>query len=274
MTECQIQMHQCQLSDGRQFSWRECGSGTPLIMLHGWSMSSAVFSEVAVQMAEKFRVLCPDLPGHGESDPVANNCLDTYSATIENWAGRLGLSTAVLLGWSLGGQVAMQLVLRKKLWFSQLVLVATTPFFCQEKDWSHGLPRTQIRALERNLGRNYTKTLGDYFQLQFSGEDLDQKRFQEIVKFAVRTAKLPEPKVAKEALQLLANVDQRKKLFAIDLPVLVMHGDLDQIIPYSAGCNLAAQIPCAQWILLSGVGHAPFFSRPEESVSRWFEFLQ
>ncbi len=265
--------HSLQLPDGQRLSWREWGAGRPLLMLHGWSMSAAVFSEVAVPLSRKYRILCPDLPGHGESEPATACSLVVFAESIAAWAKHLGIGPTALLGWSLGGQVALQLAIHQQLEISQLLLVATTPRFCQSSDWPHGLPATQLRALARNLGRAYEKTMGDFFRLQFSTTEIDKQRFREILQFAVRSSQLPQAAEAQKSLALLGREDLRDQLVNIDLPCLVMHGAGDQIIPAAAGSYLAEGIAGARLVKMNSVGHAPFFSRPQESVTQWLDFL-
>ncbi|HEY5672569.1 MAG TPA: alpha/beta fold hydrolase [Malonomonas sp.] len=268
------QLQTCQLAPGRKLAWREWGSGPPLIMLHGWSMSSAVFAEVAPPLGRHFRVLCPDLPGHGGSDPALATSLRAFAEMLSTWSHLLKLAPAALLGWSLGGQVALQMATERNLQLRKLLLVATTPRFCQTDGWTHALPATQIKALDRNLGRAFEKTMGDFFNLQFAGEDLPKERYRQILQFAVRTSQLPDIDFCRKVLQVLGTSDQRQQLATLDLPTQVVHGERDQIIPSGAGCFLAEQIPGATLELLPGVGHAPFFSRPDDCVARWFDFLQ
>lgn len=268
------QVQFCRLPNGHRLAWREWGAGDPLIMLHGWSMTSSVFSEVAPVLAAGYRVLCPDLPGHGESDSTTEYQLTSFATAIEQWTEQLGILNTALLGWSLGGQVALQLAADQCLSVSKLVLVATTPLFCQAGDWSHGLPAAQVKSLDRNLGRAYEKTMADFFNLQFVDEDLPKERYRQVLAFAVRSGRLPDPEQARNALEILSNTDLRPSLHSIELPTLVMHGELDQIIPPAAGEYLARHLPNAQMCLMPAVGHAPFFSCPEESVRRWLSFLQ
>ncbi len=263
-----------ELSNGQKLAWREWGTGSPLIMLHGWSMSSIVFAEVAEALAGDFRLLCPDLPGHGQSDPSSSSDFRSFANAISEWASKIDVGSVDLLGWSLGGQVAMQIAADHLLLLRKLLLIATTPRFCQADNWSNGLLETQVRALDRNMGRAYEKTLGDFFVLQFVGEQMSKERYRKILQFAVRSGRLPEPDVARAALQALGNGDQRELLKKIHQPVLVMHGELDQIIPLAAGEYLCQQLPNAQFSRIPGVGHAPFFSSLKLCVEQWRNFLQ
>lgn len=262
------------LSSGQRLAWREWGTGTPLIMLHGWSMSSVVFVEVAEALAADYRVVCPDLPGHGQSEPLPLSSLESFAAAIAEWARLVAPGSVDLLGWSLGGQVAMQIAADKMLSLRKLLLTSTTPRFCQGEGWTHGLPKTQLKALERNLERAYEKTLGDFFALQFVDELLPRDRYRQIVKFAVRSGRLPEAMIARAALSILGQADQRDLLKEIAQSVLIVHGELDRIVPVGAGEYLATELPNAQFLQLSGVGHAPFFSCPELCVRQWRKFLK
>lgn len=261
------------LTTGQLMSWREWGTGTPLIMLHGWSMSSVVFGEVAPKLAEHFRVLCPDLPGHGGSTLGVEEDLSALAAAVCEWAELLSLPEASLLGWSLGGQVALQLASEKSFNINKLLLVATTPRFCQSEDWSAGLPATQVRALERNLRRAYEKTLGDFFNLQFAGEQMSKERYRQILAFAVRTGRLPEQDAAGRMLALLSDADLRENIATIKVPVHLLHGELDKIIPLAAGQYLAQHLADVTFDSLPEIGHAPFFSSPEKSLECWLDFL-
>lgn len=261
------------LADGRQIAWRQAGSGPPLVLLHGWSMNSTVFTEVMAGLAADFCLLAPDLRGHGGSDPGAGYALVDFAADLDMWLQQLSLPEINLLGWSLGGQVALQWapVLGKRL--RRLILVGTTPRFTAAAGWVAGLPAAQVRAMARDLKRDYLKTLGDFFALQFAGETLPRERYRQIVKFAVRAGRLPEPEVALAALETLRCEDQRLILNTVKAPVLVQHGALDRITLPAAADYLAAHLPAARLELLPGVGHAPFLSRPQEVCRRWQEFL-
>ncbi len=268
-------MNSLVLADGRRLAYRESGSGPALVLLHGWAMSSVVFSELSAELSRDFRVLAPDLRGHGGSDPGSGYGCSAFAADLSEWFMRLDLRHAVLLGWSLGGEVALTLAaevpLRSRL--RALVLVATTPRFAAGADWSGGLPATQLRALVRDLRRNYLKTMGDFFALQFSGENLPKERYQEIQRFAVRAGRLPEPDIALAGLETLGEEDLRGLLPQLQLPTLVVHGELDRIVLPEAGRFLAATLPQARLELWPEVGHAPFISDPLRFCSLLRSFL-
>ena len=261
------------LPDGRRLSWRERGFGRPLVLLHGWSMSSAVFTEAMEVLAEDFRVLAPDLRGHGASAAGSGYAFVDFAADLRLWIESQKIGHFNLLGWSMGGQVAIELgqVLAGQV--DRLILVSSTPRFAAGPGWEHGLPDVQLRAMARNLNRNYIKTMGSFFELMFAGETQAPERYRQIIDLAVRAGRLPEPEVAYESLETLRRADQRPLLAGIACSTLVMHGDQDVITLPEAGRYLAEKIPDARLSLVPGVSHAPFFSRPQEVFRQWREFL-
>lgn len=266
-------MYALTLADGRTLAYRESGQGHALVLLHGWAMSSAVFSEMLDGLAESYRVLAPDLPGHGcSSDPEAFG-LDECAADIIQWLDALEIERFMLGGWSLGGQIALRLVNRITLRIERLLLMATTPKFTLSDDWVHGLPETQVRGLKRNVQRAPEKTFGDFFARQFCTNEVSPQRYREIIAFAVRAGRLPTLATALAGLDTLQAADLREEVSTIGCPALIVHGSEDPITPVGAGRFLASTIPAARLCELPRAGHAPFLSRPDVIVPLCREFF-
>lgn len=265
-------MKECRLADGKIIAYRETGAGRPLVLLHGWAMSSAVFTEVMADLASDYRVLAPDLPGHGFSSP-GELALPALRNDLCTWLDSLAIEQPMLLGWSLGGMIALNLARQRPRSVERLLLVATTPRFVQATDWSAGLPDGQVRAMGRDLGRNFALTMTAFFQLMFADEELTAQRRRAIADFAVRQGRLPEPRAAAQGLDLLRCIDQRPELALIDCPTLIEHGARDVIVPVAAGRHLAAVMPEAKLIEHPDCGHAPFLSSPRRSLACWRDFL-
>lgn len=267
-------MNTLTLADGRILAYRQAGEGPSLVLLHGWGQSSAVFSEIMQGLAQDFRVLAPDLRGHGLSAAAEGYGLDGFAADVRDLVEVLGLGPFALGGWSLGGQVALRLAQALPERVARLLLIATTPRFTACADWSHGLPGTQVRSLGRNVQRAYEKTLGDFFNLQFTPDEITPERYRQILAFALPSGRLPDPGAALGGLHTLEDVDLRAQLAAIACPTLVMHGSEDRIVPVVAGRYLAESISGARRRELAGTGHAPFLSRPGQTLDIWRGFLR
>jgi len=254
----------CPLPDGRFLTYYTVGQGRPLVCLHGWAMSAAVYQEMTELLSPDYQLFIPDLPGHGESTAPLNYNLPTVAADLSFWLKSILTSSFSVLGWSLGGMLALELAQNQQLALQKLVLIGTTPQFIADDEWPHGLPGTQVRALARNLSRRFEKTLGEFFALSFAGEDIPADRLRDIRRFAVYSSSPPGLEAALGYLEILASQNQRSALKCITQPGLVLHGSLDRIAPVSAGRQLAKELPHGTLVEFPGLSHGLFLSRPEQ----------
>ncbi|NJC88601.1 MAG: alpha/beta fold hydrolase [Desulfuromonas sp.] len=264
--------HEHRLPDGRLLSWLEAGAGPTLVLLHGWSLSGAAFTELA-RLLDGWRLLLPDLPGHGHSSPPVAATLPVLADDIADWIAAIAPGPILLGGWSLGGMVALELAARADTPIDKLVLIATTPRFTSSADWPHGLPALQVRALRRNLERRLEATLGDFFTLTFAAGEANAEQLRAIRAFAVRPGGVPDRAAAAALLDLLAVQDQRVLLAKVGCPTLVLHGTADQVTPVGAGRALAAALTHGQLRELANAGHAPFWTQPHDVAKIIREFL-
>ncbi len=250
------------LADGRTMNWREAGQGPTLVLMHGWAMTGAVFSELAGRLSNAYRVLMPDLPGHGHSSAPVTATLEQMAADLGEWLKHMTAAPCLVCGWSLGGMIAMQMVAAGLASAQGLVLMATTPQFTRAEDWPFGLSPAEVKLLDRNLAKDFHKALGGFFHQMFAGENLPVERLRAIRKFAIYPEAVPKEAMVRGVLRIFAMQDQRCLLNRIPCPVLVLHGSADQIVPVGAGRFLAGALAQARLQEYPGIGHAPFFSQP------------
>jgi pimeloyl-ACP methyl ester esterase len=239
--------------------------GRPLVCLHGWSLSPAVFAGLVEGLGRERRVLLPDLRGHGAraGEPAGRFGLADLALDLAELLEAEDVRDAILLGWSLGAQVALAALPRVRARLAGLVLVAATPRFTQSEDWPHGLPAQAVEVLALRVRRDPARALARFFDGMFAEGELDPAGRARAA--ALRDAiPPPHPAAAAAGLEILRDADLRAALPALDLPALVVHGARDPLCPAGAGRALAAAIPGARLALLPGAGHAPFLSRPAE----------
>lgn len=238
----------------------DVGAGAPVVLVHGWSLSSAVFEAEATLLARRRRVIAPDLRGHGRSAPGGFSLADLSQDLVALMA-RLDLERAVLVGWSLGAQVALAALPLVRPRLSALVLVSGTPRFTEGEGWPHGLPAQSVEVLAHRVRRDPARAAARFFDGMFADGELDGE-----ARLRTRTmrAAIPVPDVAAAlaGLGVLAREDLRPALGGVDLPVLLVHGERDPICPAGASRAMAEAIAGARLALLAGAGHAPFLSRP------------
>lgn len=270
-----MKAYQCSLHNGTSFNIYQTGKGkTPLIMLHGWSMSAKAFSEIAASLSSHYRIVLVDLPGHGHSLPIDKPNLAGFSSVLTNWLSSHLTESFVLLGWSLGGMLAMQMAFENKLPLSKLILISSTPKFTIASDWPFGMGYDSVQEMIQNLEQVFDGTLSRFFSLAFAGEKITPQRLRQIKGFALTSQPRPDHETALSLLKLFLNHDQRHQLANIKVPTLVLHGDSDKIIPVAAGKYLSDHLIDAEFVSFKGVGHAPFWSRPAEVVSYLRDFIQ
>jgi pimeloyl-ACP methyl ester esterase len=261
-------------SAGVEIYYEETGQGCPLVMLHGWSMSNRVW-RFQKELADSCRLVIPDLRGHGRSSaPAAGYLLENLAGDVVALFERLELTNAVLLGWSLGSQVALAAFPKLQERLASLVLVGATPRFTATDGHPWGLPTTELRGIGLRLRRNFTGTMGEFFRGMFAAEELSREQENLIAREIVMAGHLPKPAVTQATLNILASADLRAILPEIRLPVLIIHGSADAVCPPGAARYLAERLPDARLVMLDGAGHAPFLSRPDEFNAILRKFLQ
>jgi pimeloyl-[acyl-carrier protein] methyl ester esterase len=274
MVEGSIRMSFVETSAGVNIHYEDIGSGRPLVLIHGWG-GSALLWRFQRELAEDFRLIIPDLRGHGDSSGSAESfALEDLVRDVIALFEKLNLADAVLAGWSLGSQAAMASfpMLRKRL--SGLVLVGATARFTTTEGYPHGLPADEIRGMGLRLKRGYERTMGDFFRSMFAEGELSPEMEDRIAREITAYGRLPEPSVARAGLSVLASADLREMLPEIDRPVLLIHGDKDEICPPEAARYLAKRLPKARLLEFAGAGHALPLSRPVEFNAHIREFLQ
>jgi pimeloyl-[acyl-carrier protein] methyl ester esterase len=229
-----------------------------LALLHGWGMNARVFDALAGLLAADFEVRALDLPGHGGRAALEKN-------TLQSWADDLARQlpdNATLLGWSLGGQVAMRAALDHPRRIARLVLLASTPKFVATEEWVRGMAIADLQAFGAALLADPQATLLRFLSLQTRGMEGQKTLLQHL-----RQTLLAAPQASSVALAaglaILHETDLRADLPRLTQPTLVLHGALDTLTPAAAGTWLAGTLPDAQHIEIAHAAHAPHLSHGE-----------
>jgi pimeloyl-[acyl-carrier protein] methyl ester esterase len=260
-------------STGASLHYDEMGSGRPVVFLHGWAMSARVW-RFQQQLDESRRLIFLDQRGHGQSAPAAGYTVEDFAGDLTSFFQSLELNDAILIGWSMGVQVALKAfpALRSRL--AALVLVGGTPRFTASDDYPHGQPPLEVKGMGLRLRRDYQKTMGDFFRGMFAEGELDAAQYQRIVHEIVMGGRSADPDAVRQSLKILSAADLREELPAIDRPVLLVHGELDTICPAAASEYMAQRLPMAELKIMAGCGHAPFMTRPEQFNGMVREFIE
>jgi len=244
------------------------GSGPGLALLHGWGMHGGVWESVSEDLAQHFRVHVVDLPGYGASGACVPYNLEAVARQV---LVALPEHTHVA-GWSLGGQVALQMALLAPARIEKLVLIGTTPCFRVRADWPHGLSDAALAEFSQGIEQDYEGTLKRFLSLQArSGEEA--RAVIARLRATLFARGRPTPETLRAGLKILADLDLRNHVSAITHPTLIIHGSHDTLAPSAAAAWLAQTLPHATFELIQGAAHAPFLSHPQQTLNSMKRFL-
>jgi len=234
------------------------GSGPDLVLLHGWGLHGGTWGTWLEALSGRARLHVVDLPGHGLSAWPRHA---TTLAALASSVGEVVPDGAHVLGWSLGGIIALELARQDQRRLAGLILVATTPRFVAGDDWPWGMPESSLADFAKRLRVDHRRTVQDFLALQILGDEHQQPTLR-----ALRAAVASRPEPALEALtvglEILRVADLRAALPRIDLPAVVIAGERDRLTPPAASARLAASMPSARYCPIARAAHAPFLSHP------------
>lgn len=240
------------------------GAGPPLVLLHGFALHGGLFAPLVPALARRHRVHVVDLPGHGHSDPIAAFTLEAVTDAVADAVAAHAAHAArvAIVGWSFGGQVALEWARRRPASVDRLVLVCTTPCFVTRPDWHCAMTPQTLARFGDELGAAYTLTLQRFLTLQVHGSEAGRATLAQLrARLFERGA--PTRATLNALLALLVETDLRERVPQVDAPALVVSGGRDTLAPAAAGRWLAAALPHARYCAIEGAGHAPFLSHPQ-----------
>jgi pimeloyl-[acyl-carrier protein] methyl ester esterase len=239
-----------------------------LALVHGWGMNAHVFDTLAGLLANDFEVRALNLPGHGGREPLANNTLQSWS---EDLAQQLP-DGATLLGWSLGGQVAMRAALDHPDRICRLILLAATPRFVATDDWPDAMATKDLNDFGAALLADPRAMLLRFLSLQTRGME-GQKAMLQQLRQTLLAAPQPHPAALSAGLEMLRANDMRKTARQLRQPALIVYGALDTLSAPAAGAWLAHTLPDARHVELPRAAHAPHLSHAAEVAAEIRSFV-
>ena len=233
------------------------GAGPPLVLLHGWALHGGLFASVVHAFARTHRVHVVDLPGHGYSAPLRPWTVDRVVDVLDR---RFGAGERLrVLGWSLGGSIAMHWAHHAPSRIERMLLVSTTPKFVAAPDWPQGIEAATLQRFADELRVAFGPTLLRFLTLQTRGS---QSAHASLV--ALRSDLLargdPDRAALDAGLAALRDMDLRDVAARLPQPAMVIGGTRDTLVPLGACEWLAATLPQGTLVAVDGAGHVPFLS--------------
>ena len=244
------------------------GSGKPITLVHGWAMHSGIWRAFANALAKHYQVTLLDLPGHGSSENISPFTLETISQTLVDAAED---ERSCWLGWSLGAEIVLEIARRFPERVNRLVLLAGTPCFVKKTDWP-GMDEQVLENFSANLQQDSQMTLLRFLALQIKGLDDQKSALQNIIPL-VSESPAPNQKILQEGLAILKETDLKDAFANLKIPVAVILGQLDTLIPAIIGEKMLALLPGMDLTIIDRAGHMPFLSHEDAVVKTVCDFM-
>ncbi len=234
-------------SDGVEIFYKDWGSGQPIVFSHGWPLSSDDWdAQLMFFLAHGFRVVAHDRRGHGRSAQVADgHDMDHYADDLLAVVEHLDLKDAIHVGHSTGGgEVAHYIARHGESRVAKAVLIsAVPPIMVKTEANPGGLPKEVFDGIQEQVATNRSTFYRDLPSTAFYGFNRDGVEPNEaIVENWWRQGMMGGAKAHYDGVVAFSQTDFTEDLKKISVPVLVMHGDDDQVVPYADSGPLSAEL--------------------------------
>ncbi|MER8827182.1 alpha/beta hydrolase [Mesorhizobium sp. M0938] len=267
--------------DGTEIFYKDWGTGQPIVFHHGWPLSADDWDNQMLFFLDKgYRVIAHDRRGHGRSTQTATgNEMDTYAADVAALVAHLDLKNAVHIGHSTGGGEVARYVARYggEARVAKAVLIGAVPPIMVKTDSNPGgLPIEVFDGFRAALVANRAQFYRDVPAGPFYGFNREgAKVSQGAVDNWWRQGMMGGAKAHYDCIEAFSETDFTDDLKKIDVPVLIMHGDDDQIVPIADSALLAAKLVKQGTLkVYKGLPHGMCTTHPEIINPDLLAFIQ
>jgi non-heme chloroperoxidase len=233
--------------DGVEIFYKDWGAGQPIVFSHGWPLSSDDWdTQMLFFLGKGFRVVAHDRRGHGRSSQTADgHDMDHYADDLAAVVQHLDLHDAVHVGHSTGGGEVVHYLARhgESRAAKAAILAAVPPLMVKSESNPGGLPKDVFDGLQAQVANNraqfyYDLPAGPFYGYNRPGAKADQG----VIWNWWRQGMMGGAKAHYDGIVAFSQTDFTEDLKKLSLPVLVMHGDDDQIVPYADSGPLSAKL--------------------------------
>lgn len=267
-------------ADGAQIFYKDWGTGRPVVLSHGWPLSSDSWEAQQLFLASNgYRAIAHDRRGHGRSTQTWDgNDMDTYASDLAALIDTLDLHDVTLVGFSTGGgEVARYVGRYGTSRVAQVVLVsAVPPLMLRRDDNPNGVPLDVFDGIRAASTADRSQTYRDLADGPFFGNNRPGADVSEGIRRAFWLQGMQSgARNAFECIRAFSETDFRPDLASFDVPTLVIHGDDDQVVPFSVGGEAsAALISDAKLLVYDGAPHGITDTHKDQLAADLLAFLE
>jgi pimeloyl-ACP methyl ester carboxylesterase len=251
----------------------DAGEGRSIVLIHGWPLSDEMYEYQYNDLINKnFRVIGITLRGFGKSDkPYGTYDYNVHAADIKKVLDTLEIDNAVLVGFSMGGAIAIRFVSNyDSAHVSRLALVAAAaPIWTQRKDFPYNLPKSAVDELIELNYKDRPKLLADFAKI-FSATETSLN--EGIGGWLNGICLSASSYATAQCLSALRDTDLRGDMVKIGIPTVIMHGKKDKICSFDLAEQMNAGIAHSHIIAFENSGHSLFLEETKKFNSELIKF--
>jgi non-heme chloroperoxidase len=234
------------VKDGTEIYYKDWGTGQPIVFHHGWPLSGDDWDgQMMFFLNAGFRVIAHDRRGHGRSSQTAvGNDMDTYAADVAELTAALDLKDAIHVGHSTGGGEVIRYVAK----YGQgrvakaVLISAVTPLMVQSENNPEGIPMSVFDGIREGTATKRQQFFQD-FTLPFYGYNREGAEISQGIRDNWwRQGMMGGIKAHYDCIKAFSETDFTEDLKSVDVPVLILHGEDDQIVPFELTAVKAAKL--------------------------------
>jgi non-heme chloroperoxidase len=266
-------------ADNTRLYAKDWGSGRPVILLHGWPLSSDTWDDQAMAIADAgYRAIAYDRRGFGRSSqPWSGYDYDTLSDDLAAVIEHTGAQDSIVVGFSMGGgEVARYMSRHGGKSVSKAVLVSSVvPYMLKGADNTEGTEQSVFDAMAKGMREDRAHFFSGFFEDFFGVGMLSSPVSEELEEWARSLAMQASLKATLECAKSFATTDFRGDLSAFRVPTLVIHGADDKTVPIEASGRAAARgIATSTLIEYDGAPHGLFATHKDRLTKDLLDFIK
>ncbi|HRG38452.1 MAG TPA: alpha/beta hydrolase [Bacteroidia bacterium] len=260
-----------------QLFYQDLGKGKPVVFIHGWPSSHAMWEYQLGELPKKYRCIAYDRRGFGNSDKPWNGYdYDTFADDLNAVIETLNLSDVTLVGFSMGGgEVVRYLSKYGSTKVNKIVLVAAvTPFLLQTADNKDGAPQKVFDEMIQGVEKDRQAYLTGFGKTFFGVTPTQSPLSEEQLQWAHYLTLPATQRSTIECIRAFSSTDFREDCISINVPTLIIHGDQDKIVPFEiSGKKAATLIKKSKLKVYEGAPHGLFITDKDKLNEDLIEFI-
>jgi len=249
--------------DGCSLYYKNWGQGRPVVLIHGWPLSSDSWDDTAMALANAgYRTIAYDRRGFGRSEQTWSGYdYDRLSEDLSDLIEDLQLRDISLIGFSMGGgEIARYLTRHSAKRVSSVALISTVlPLMLQTSDNISGVPSTVFEKMKLGINKDRPEFLSSFFKEFYNWGLMSGPVSSDMLEWSKSIAMQAGLKACLDCVDAFSQTDFRPDLKSFTVPTLIIHGSSDQIVPIDLTSRCTAkEIKHASFIEYAGAPHGLF----------------